>query len=115
MDAAPAATRSPEEPPNRPPPPGVREAPGLLPISELRPRVHAAIATALGLDASSIRDETRFLYDLEVDSIAVLEIVCALEEELGLEVDELEALPVESVGELVQALAASPLHGAARP
>ncbi|MEO1083164.1 MAG: acyl carrier protein [Acidobacteriota bacterium] len=66
----------------------------------VRRRVHRAVATALGKPASSIRDETRFLYDLEVDSIAVLDILCALEDAFDVAIDEVDAFPVETVGEL---------------
>ncbi|MEO1370182.1 MAG: acyl carrier protein [Acidobacteriota bacterium] len=73
----------------------------------VRRRVHRAVAAALGKPESSIRDGTRFLYDLEVDSIAVLDILCALEDTFDVAIDEVEAFPVETVGELVALIAAA--------
>lgn len=76
-------------------------------LDAVRGRVHRAVATALGKPESSIRDGTRFLYDLEVDSIAVLDILCALEDAFDVAIDEVEAFPVETVGELVALITAA--------
>ncbi|MEM1177721.1 MAG: phosphopantetheine-binding protein [Acidobacteriota bacterium] len=71
----------------------------------VRRAVHVAVASALDRPPSTIRDGARFLADLDVDSIAVLDLLCALEETFDVAIDEVEAFPVETVGELVELIA----------
>ena len=69
--------------------------------------VQAAIATVLERDPSTVTRETRFKQDLEADSLALVEIVEIVEEELApkarpgfhIEDEDLDALT--TVGEAV--------------
>ena len=69
--------------------------------------VQAAVATVLERDPSTVTRETRFKQDLEADSLALIEIVEIVEEELApraqpgfhIEDEDLDALT--TVGEAV--------------
>jgi acyl carrier protein len=63
------------------------------------------------VDRAGIRPESAFVADLGAESIQSMELVAAFEDEFGLEMDEDEALAVQTVGAAVEfiekALAAS--------
>jgi acyl carrier protein len=73
-------------------------------VDELRPRIHKVIARALERSPETIEDRHHFLRDLSIDSVAVIEILCALEKEFDLTINEFEVFPIETVGELVEIL-----------
>ena len=69
--------------------------------------VRAAIATVLERDPSSVTRETRFKEDLEADSLALVEIVEIVEEELaprarpGFHIEDEDLEGLTTVGEAV--------------
>ncbi len=70
-------------------------------------RVRAVVATLFGVDESTITMETEFVRDLGADSLDVVEIFLALEEEFDFVIPDetLENLDnTLSVGEVVQAI-----------
>lgn len=65
-------------------------------------RVRNIIAEQLGVeDASKITGETTFIDDLGADSLDVVELIIALEEEFGMEIPEEEAEKIVTVGDVV--------------
>lgn len=68
-------------------------------MSSVLDRVIRVTATVLRLDSSQIKPEHRFSADLGAESVQSIELVAMFEEEFGIEMDEDEALAVESVGE----------------
>jgi acyl carrier protein len=65
-------------------------------------KVRNIIAEQLGVeDASKITDETTFIDDLGADSLDVVELIIALEEEFGMEIPEEEAEKIVTVGDVV--------------
>ncbi|MER6300594.1 acyl carrier protein [Kitasatospora sp. NPDC001539] len=50
--------------------------------------LRAAIARVLDVDVTEVGDDTRFVEDLEVDSLLALEVVVALEKKYGLRLEE---------------------------
>ena len=52
----------------------------------------------LSVDASKVKPEARFNEDLDADSLDLVELVMALEEEFGIEVPESELEGVDTVG-----------------
>ena len=65
-------------------------------------RVRNIIAEQLGIeDASKITGETTFIDDLGADSLDVVELIIALEEEFGMEIPEEEAEKIVTVGDVV--------------
>jgi acyl carrier protein len=61
-------------------------------------RVKKVTAEVLKKSAKNITDDARFVEDLAAESIQSLELVAALEEEFGVEMNEKDALRVTSVG-----------------
>lgn len=59
----------------------------------------------LGIDVAGITEETTFRDDLRIDSLDLYELVTALEDEYGIEIqpDELDGL--KSIGDVVNYLA----------
>lgn len=55
----------------------------------------------LGLDGSKIKPESDIIEDLGADSLDVVEIVMAVEEEIGVEIDDEECERVRTVQQLV--------------
>ncbi|MCI6509281.1 MAG: acyl carrier protein [Bacilli bacterium] len=63
--------------------------------------VAAIIAKELNKKAEDIKMETRLVEDLGADSLDAVEIMFALEEKFGLEIDDDAALQMKTVGDLV--------------
>lgn len=63
------------------------------------------ISAQFGVDADSITMETSFADDLSADSVDIVDLSMALEEEFGIEeLEEEDASSIETVGDLVQFL-----------
>jgi acyl carrier protein len=59
----------------------------------------------LGLDPDQVRPEHVFTTDLGAESVQSVELVAMFEEEFGIEMDEDDALSVQSVGDAVTYIA----------
>ena len=70
--------------------------------AELISRVKKVIAEVLEVGESDISDEANFIFDLGADSMQSLQLVAAFEEEFEIEMEEDEALGVQSVSEAVE-------------
>lgn len=69
--------------------------------SQVQAKMRDLLVEELGLDASKITDEAAFEEDLEVDSLGVVELLMALEDEFGVRIPDEEAEDITSVGEAV--------------
>ena len=66
-------------------------------------RVRDIIIEQLGIeDESSVTMTTTFIDDLGADSLDVVELIMALEEEFDMEIPEVEAEKIVSVGDVVE-------------
>ena len=66
-------------------------------------RVKEVISEQLGIeDVDSITLETTFIDDLGADSLDIVELIMALEEEFDMEIPEVEAEKIISVGDVVE-------------
>ncbi len=66
-------------------------------------RVKEVIGEQLGIeDLDTITMETTFIDDLGADSLDIVELIMALEEEFDMEIPEAEAEKITSVGEAVE-------------
>ncbi len=72
-------------------------------------RVKRIIVDQLGVDESKVTLEARFRQDLEADSLDLVELIMAFEEEFGGEISDEDAQKITTVGEAVSYLQA---HGA---
>ena len=66
-------------------------------------RVKEVIGEQLGIeDLDTITMETTFIDDLGADSLDIVELIMALEEEFDMEIPEAEAEKITSVGDVVE-------------
>jgi acyl carrier protein len=70
--------------------------------AELISRVKKVIAQVLKMNESDVSDDANFIFDLGADSMQSLQLVAAFEEEFGVEMEEDEALSVQSVSGAVE-------------
>ena len=69
-------------------------------------RVQKIIVDLLGVDASKVTMEAKFRDDLEADSLDLVELIMAFEEEFGGEISDEEAQKITTVGQAVEYLQA---------
>jgi acyl carrier protein len=72
-------------------------------------KVKAIIVDQLGVDEDAVTMEANFRDDLEADSLDLVELIMAFEEQFGGEISDEEAQKITTVGEAVRFLEA---HGA---
>jgi acyl carrier protein len=65
-------------------------------------RVVAIIVDLLGVDESDIKPEASFRKDLEADSLDLVELIMAFEEEFDGEISDEEAQKITTVGEAIE-------------
>ena len=65
-------------------------------------KVKAVIVRELGVAESQVTESARFDTDLKADSLDVVELVMALEDEFDIEIPEEEAEKIQTVGEAVR-------------
>jgi len=78
-------------------------------VNDVFERVKRIIVDQLGVDESKVTMEARFRQDLEADSLDLVELIMAFEEEFGGEISDEDAQKITTVGEAVEYLKA---HGA---
>ncbi len=67
-------------------------------------RVKEIIANELEVDAKQIVPEAKFIEDLGADSLDIVELVMALEEEFGLDIPDEDADKLKTVGDAMNYL-----------
>jgi acyl carrier protein len=67
-------------------------------------RVRAIIVDQLGVDADEVSMEANFRDDLEADSLDLVELIMAFEEEFGGEINDEDAQKIITVGDAVHYL-----------
>ena len=66
---------------------------------EVLSRVRKVTAGILNLEEAEIQESSQFAYDLGAESIDSIKLVAGFDEEFGIEMDEEDAVRVQSVGE----------------
>ena len=69
--------------------------------NEVSEKLTGVLVSELGLDAEKINDEAHFEEDLDVDSLGVVELLMALEDEFGVKIPDEEAESIMTVGQAV--------------
>lgn len=69
--------------------------------SDVGLRVRKLVAEHLGVDATRLRNETRLIKDLCADSLDVVELVMAAEEEFGIEIPDDAAERITTIGDAI--------------
>nr|WP_173400181.1 acyl carrier protein [Acetivibrio straminisolvens] len=65
-------------------------------------KVRKIIAEQLGVEEDEITMESSFIDDLGADSLDIVELIMALEEEFDLEIPDSEAEKISTVGDVVE-------------
>jgi acyl carrier protein len=67
-------------------------------------KVRAIIVEQLGVDPEDVTMDARFREDLEADSLDLVELIMAFEDEFGGEISDEEAQQIKTVGQAVEYL-----------
>jgi len=68
---------------------------------ELLEKVKAVIVDQLSVEEDDVTEDASFVDDLNADSLDIVELVMALEEEFGISIPDEEAENIKSVGDAV--------------
>ncbi len=71
-------------------------------MSEKLEQVRKIIVDLLGVDPEKVTPEARFREDLEADSLDLVELIMALEEEFGGTISDEDAQEIRTVGQVVE-------------
>ncbi|WRA41468.1 acyl carrier protein [Helicobacter pylori] len=64
--------------------------------------MQAVIAEQLEIDVSQVTPEAKFVKDLDVDSLDIVELIMALEERFGIEIPDEQAEKIVNVGDVMR-------------
>ncbi len=65
-------------------------------------RVQNIVSDRLGVDADKVVPEAEFIGDLDADSLDLVEVIMAMEQEFDLEIKDEDAEQIRSVGDAVK-------------
>ena len=65
-------------------------------------RISKIIVEQLGVNEDQVKPEAKFVEDLGADSLDIVELVMALEEEFGTEIPDEDAEKLQSVGDVIK-------------
>lgn len=68
-------------------------------MSDIQDRVHKIVIEHLGVEADKVTPEASFIDDLGADSLDIVELVMAFEEEFGVEIPDDAAEKITTVGD----------------
>jgi acyl carrier protein len=69
---------------------------------EITARVKSIVVEQLGVDAEKVVPEALFVEDLGADSLDIVELIMALEEEYDMEIPDEDAEKIGSVNDVIQ-------------
>ncbi|MAE33539.1 MAG: acyl carrier protein [Actinobacteria bacterium] len=72
--------------------------------NEVFEKVKGLFVEDLGIDESKVTMEAKLEEDLEIDSLGIVEVVMAFEDEFEIEIDDEELADVTTVGQAVNLL-----------
>jgi len=73
-------------------------------MDDLYERIKVIIVEQLGVDEDKVARDARFREDLEADSLDLVELIMAMEDEFGGEISDEEAQQLKTVGQAVDYL-----------
>ncbi|MGB9769234.1 MULTISPECIES: acyl carrier protein [Caldisericum] len=69
---------------------------------EIREKVNKVIVEKLGVDKEKITNDSRYVEDLGADSLALVDIAMALEDEFGMKIPDEDIEKITTVGSTIQ-------------
>ena len=73
-------------------------------VNEVYEKVKILFVDELGIDAEKVTMEAKLEEDLDIDSLGIVEVVMAFEDEFEIEIDDEELTDVGTVGQAVNLL-----------
>ena len=73
-------------------------------VNEVFEKVKGLFVEELGIDSEKITMDAKLEEDLEIDSLGIVEVVTAFEDEFEIEIDDEELTDVGTVGQAVNLL-----------
>ena len=73
-------------------------------VNEVFEKVKNLFVEELGIDTEKVTMEAKLEEDLEIDSLGIVEVVMAFEDEFDIEIDDEELTDVGTVGQAVNLL-----------
>ncbi|GIS38470.1 acyl carrier protein [Acidimicrobiaceae bacterium] len=73
-------------------------------VNEVFEKVKTLFEEELGIDSEKINMDAKLEEDLEIDSLGIVEVVMAFEDEFEIEIDDEELTDVGTVGQAVNLL-----------
>ncbi len=70
-------------------------------MADVFDKVKEIIVDKLGVDESAVKPEATFIEDLGADSLDIVDLIMALEEEFGIDIPDEEAQNIKNVGDAV--------------
>lgn len=70
-------------------------------MADTMDRIKNIVVELLGVDEDKVTPEARFREDLEADSLDLVELIMAFEEEFGGEISDEDAQKITTVGEAI--------------
>ena len=70
-------------------------------------KVKEIVAEQLGKDANEVTNEASFIDDLGADSLDIVELVMAMEDEFGIEIPDEEAEKIKTVKDVIDYIKAN--------
>ena len=77
-------------------------------MADLFERIKGIIVEQLGVEPERVTKEARFRQDLEADSLDLVELIMAFEDEFGGEISDEDAQQITTVGDILAYLEAHP-------
>jgi acyl carrier protein len=75
-------------------------------IDTLREIISEAMGARLKIDAADINENTEFIADLHADSVDIATIICDIEDEFNIEIEEEQLEGIETVGDVAERIEA---------
>lgn len=69
-------------------------------MATVQPKIKEVIVEQLGVDPERVKMEASFIDDLGADSLDIVELVMAMEEEFGIEIPDEDAEKLKTVGDV---------------
>jgi acyl carrier protein len=71
-------------------------------MADLQKKIADKLVEQLDIDPAKITSDARFVEDLEMDSLDMVEMVIGMEKDLGVSIDNDEAKDLKTVGDLIK-------------